>query len=200
MSTKKDKAPVKVTKEQQVAKEAPVSKQVLGHLSKTEPRQQPLSPRAYLMLDSEAVVAAAEEVPWGYGSNLAAKLKGFDWALPCGAGITPDGMKLCITVPADAIVEGGSELGVPEPLIEAARFKAENPNRNTDREAHVTIAMMSRKPGIIHGTWTAWKLDTPTEGSRLDVLGRLFGEIGYKGDIITDIPIDQGVLVKNAPF
>lgn len=201
MSTKKEKAPVKISLEKQAPKEAtaakPVtppgepSKQVLGQLSNPVSRQQALSPRAYLMADPEAIQAAATEVPWGFGSALAAKLKGRDWVMPCGAGVTPDLMKLCITVPADAVVEGAEALDLPDALVEAARFKAEAEHRNPDREAHVTIATMSRKPGIIHGTWTAWKLDTPKEGTRLDIIGRLFSEVGYKQDILQELPLTE---------
>lgn len=132
----------------------------------------------YVCINLEAVENHSQECPWGFGTDLSAKLKGYNWAMPAAGSVVRSQDKLVVTLPADAIIEGSLEFNLPEELVAAAEFKATAEGRNFDREAHVMLASFSRRR-TLSGGWTAWQLDPPANKQQ-DVLQQLFEAVDLR--------------------
>lgn len=167
-------------------------KEVTGILSSTNRQERP----RYVSVSLEAVEESAAMMPWSFGGNLAARLKGYTWAMPAAAAIVPSGDKLLVTLPCDAIVEASTEVSLPNELVQAAEYKAMHPDRrNYEREAHLTLCSFSRRRTLMGG-WTNWTLDEPLN-ERQAKLQALFEEVDLRSNIE---PTSVTVNIDHTPF
>lgn len=143
----------------------------------TEEKAQKQYPK-YLMINLEACENHANECAWSFGTDLSAKLKGYNWAMPASAAVVRTNDKLVVTLPADAIIEASVEFNLPEALVQAAEHKATAEGRNFDREAHVMLASFSRRR-TLSGGWTNWQLDAPANKQQ-EALQELFEAVDLR--------------------